>query len=58
MARGVDFIGIVPETVTPTILSSYFPADDKIIDFTYKFKTEKNNEIINKAFGIRYLKYI
>ncbi len=49
MSRGVDFIGIVPETVTPRYCHAYFPADDKITDFI-NLGTEKNNEIINKAF--------
>lgn len=49
MARGVDYIGIVPENVTPRYCHSYFPAEDKIIDFM-NLGTEKSNEIINKAF--------
>lgn len=49
MASGVDYIGIVPETVTPRYCHAYFPTEDKIIDFM-NLGTEKNNEIINKAF--------
>ena len=49
MASGVDYIGIVPETVTPRYCHGYFPDDDKIIDFM-NLGTEKSNEIINKAF--------
>lgn len=49
MARGVDYIGIVPESVTPRYCHSYFPAEDKIIDFM-NLGAEKSNEIINKAF--------
>lgn len=49
MACGGDFIGIVPETVTPRYCHGFFPADDKIMDFI-NLGTEKSNEIINKAF--------
>ncbi len=49
MASGVDYIGIVPETVTPRYCHSYFPANDKIIDFI-NLGSEKSNEIIKKAF--------
>lgn len=49
MARGVDFIGIVPANVIPRYCHAYFPSEDKIIDFI-NLGTEKNNEIINKAF--------
>jgi len=49
MASGVDYIGIVPENVTPRYCDSYFPAVDKIIDFM-NLDTEKSNEIIKKAF--------
>jgi hypothetical protein len=49
MASGVDYIGIVPENVTPRYCHSYFPAEDKIIDFM-NLGTEKINEIIKKTF--------
>lgn len=49
MASGTDYIGIVPETVTPRYCGSYFPADDKIIDFI-NLGSERTNEIIKKAF--------
>ncbi len=37
------------ETVTPRYCHSYFPADDKIIDFL-NLGGEKSYEIIKKAF--------
>ena len=49
MACGVDYIGIVPETVTPRYCHSYFPKEDKIIDFM-NLGTEKAEEIIKRAF--------
>jgi hypothetical protein len=49
MASGVDYIGIVPETVIPRYCHAYFPAEENIIDFM-NLGTEKINEIINKAF--------
>lgn len=49
MASGVDYIGIVPETITPRYCHAYFPAHDRIIDFI-NLGTEKCNEIINVAF--------
>jgi len=49
MASGLDYIGIVPETVVAKYCHSYFPSEDKIIDFI-NLGTEKSNEIINKAF--------
>ncbi len=33
MIKGVDFIGIVPEGVIPRYCHSYFPKEDRIIDF-------------------------
>ncbi len=33
MVTGEDFIGIVPDTITPRYCHSLFPAEDKIIDF-------------------------
>jgi hypothetical protein len=49
MASGVDYIGIVPENIIPRYCHSYFPTEDKIIDFM-NLGTEKSNEIIKKAF--------
>ncbi|MFH0866044.1 MAG: hypothetical protein V1904_07605 [Bacteroidota bacterium] len=49
MIRGVDYIGIVPENVTPRYCHSFFPKEDKIIDFM-NLGFEKENEIIKKAF--------
>lgn len=49
MATGNDYIGIVPETVFPRYCHSYFPAEDKIIDFM-NLRSEKSDEIIEKAF--------
>jgi len=49
MASGIDYIGIVPENVIPRYCHSYFPIEDKIIDFM-NLDTEKSNEIIKKAF--------
>jgi hypothetical protein len=33
MVTGEDFIGIVPDTVFPRYCHSYFPKEDRIIDF-------------------------
>lgn len=49
MACGIDYIGIVPETVTPKYCHSSFPDSDNIIDFM-NLGTEKKDELINKAF--------
>ena len=49
MASGMDYIGIVPETVTPQYCHGYFPTEDRIIDFI-NLGTEKSNEIINAAY--------
>ncbi|MFN8258415.1 MAG: hypothetical protein U0W24_22190 [Bacteroidales bacterium] len=49
MAKGVDYIGIVPEFVVPRYCHSYFPAEDKIIDFM-NLGFEKIESIIDKTF--------
>ena len=49
MASGIDYIGIVPETVTPRYCHGYFPADDRITDFM-NLGTEKCHEIIYAAY--------
>jgi len=49
MADGLDYIGIVPETVFPRYCHGYFPDEDKIIDFM-NLGTERNTELIAKAF--------
>ena len=49
MVNGTDYIGIVPEWVTPRYCHSFFPAKDNIIDFM-NLEEEKSEETINKAF--------
>lgn len=49
MVSGTDFIGIVPETVFPRYCHSFFPKEDKIIDFM-NLGWEKTSEIIAKAY--------
>jgi len=49
MACGLDYIGIVPETVVPIYCHGLFPASDKIIDFM-NLETEKRDELIKKAY--------
>jgi hypothetical protein len=49
MARGIDYIGIVPETVSPRYCQSYFPTEDKIIDFM-NLGRERVPELIQKSY--------
>jgi len=51
MVSGNDFIGIVPEHVTPRYCHSFFPSDDNIIDFmNLGFETKYINKIIEKSY--------
>jgi hypothetical protein len=49
MVTGTDFIGIVPEDVSPSYCHDYFPDEDNIIDFM-NLDTEKEREIVKKSF--------
>ena len=49
MVTGNDFIGIVPENVTPRYCHSLFPEEDKIIDFMNLWY-ENNDEVISHAY--------
>ncbi len=49
MAQGNDFIGIVPETITPRYCQSIFPSEDKIIDFM-NLGYEQTEEIIKHTY--------
>ncbi len=48
MVKGLDYIGIVPETILPAYCHGRFPSEEKIIDFM-NLGTEKKEEIIKKA---------
>lgn len=48
MITGIDHIGIVPKTIVPRYCNSYFPPEDKIIDFM-NLGFENTQEIIQKA---------
>jgi len=48
MVTGVDYIGIVPDTVIPRYCSSYFQNDEHIIDFM-NLGNERRNELVNNA---------
>jgi hypothetical protein len=48
MVSGVDYIGIVPEGVTPVYCHSYFPKEDCIIDFM-NLPTGNRDKIIEMA---------
>jgi hypothetical protein len=49
IATGTDYIGIVPENVTPRYCHSYFPDEDEIIDFMNLWE-EKQEQVIKKTF--------
>jgi len=49
MITGRDFIGIVPDHITPRYCHSLFPREDNIIDFM-NLDHEYEEMIINKAF--------
>ena len=48
MVRGEDFIGIVPEGITPRYCHSLFPNTDRIIDFM-NLDFEKRDAVVKKA---------
>ena len=48
MVKGEDYIGIVPEPITPAYCHSMFPPEDKIIDFM-NLDWDRKDEIIAKA---------
>lgn len=48
MINGTDFIGIVPDLVTPRYCHSMFPDSDQIIDFM-NIDNENTKEVINLA---------
>ncbi|NJK93749.1 MAG: hypothetical protein HC905_01420 [Bacteroidales bacterium] len=48
MVTGVDYIGIVPDSVIPRYCSSYFPNDEHIIDFM-NLGNERRNELVKIA---------
>ena len=51
MVTGTDYIGIVPENVIPRYCHSYFPKEDRIIDFmNLGWEKEFVPKIIEKAF--------
>ena len=49
MAQGIDYIGIVPETVIPRYCHSMFPEEDNIIDFM-NLGYESTDVIVKKAY--------
>lgn len=49
MVSGTDYIGIVPEGVTPVYCQSYFPQEDHIIDFM-NLPVENRNRVIEEAY--------
>jgi hypothetical protein len=48
MITGIDFIGIVPDTVFPRYCHSLFPKEDRIIDFM-NLPFEKTDEVVKRA---------
>ena len=48
MVAGKDYIGIVPEGIIPRYCHSYFPQEDKIMDFM-NLGIEKRKDIVNKT---------
>ena len=51
MISGTDFIGIVPNGVTPRYCHGMFPNEDRIIDFMNLDNDERTQmEIIGKSF--------
>lgn len=51
MVTGNDYIGIVPDYVTPRYCNSFFPPEDNIIDFmNLGFDPEIGQKIIKKSF--------
>lgn len=49
MVTGTDYIGIVPEGVTPTYCHSSFPKEEHIIDFM-NLPTENRDKVIEAAY--------
>jgi hypothetical protein len=49
MVSGTDYIGIVPEGITPVYCHSYFPKEDCIVDFM-NLPTESKDEVIAAAY--------
>lgn len=49
MIKGIDFIGIVPETIMPRYCHGFFPDEDRINDFM-NLGFERVKEIIEKSY--------
>ncbi|MCL4415204.1 MAG: hypothetical protein M1365_00665, partial [Actinobacteria bacterium] len=49
MIKGIDFIGIVPETIIPRYCHGFFPDEDRINDFM-NLGFERIEEIIKKSY--------
>ena len=49
MITGIDFIGIVPETILPVYCHGYFPDEDRINDFM-NLGFERIEEIVKKSY--------
>lgn len=49
MVSGMDYIGIVPEKVIPVYCHSYFPKEDRIIDFM-NLLVENRDKVIKAAY--------
>jgi len=49
MIKGIDFIGIVPETIIPRYCYGFFPDEDRINDFM-NLDFERVKEIIEKSY--------
>jgi hypothetical protein len=51
MVTGNDYIGIVPDYITPRYCHSFFPSEDNIIDFmNLPFEKEIEKIIIKKSY--------
>ena len=51
MVTGIDFIGIVPDNIFPSYCHTFFPKEDKIIDFmNLDYDKEISLKTIEKAF--------
>lgn len=51
MVTGNDYIGIVPDTVSPRYCHGLFPKEDRIIDFmNLNFDEEINTKVIEKSY--------
>ncbi|MHB8280283.1 MAG: hypothetical protein ACYDIA_21915 [Candidatus Humimicrobiaceae bacterium] len=49
MITGIDFVGIVPETIIPTYCHGFFPDEDRINDFM-NLGFERVEEIVEKSY--------